>query len=145
MKNSKSALVILLGVFFSLISFYSCENDPDIGPSLQEEVFEALAGQWSLNNGAGRIILDGSDISANYPNFSLSFNDGNYNTIGGGDLFEATGTWEWLDEEAKQLELSDGKEITIILLNEERFTFSFTQSGARAAGLPGTYEVSVVK
>lgn len=145
MKNSERILVILLGVVFGLMFLLGCGEETDLTPSLQEEVFEALSGDWGLNNGAGRILLDGKDVSANFPNFSLSFDDGTYNTTGGGDLFEATGTWEWLDEEAQQLKLNDGKEVTIILLNVHRFTFSFMQTGSRAAGLPGAYEISVVR
>lgn len=140
-KNIRHIIII-----FGLVFLNSCGDDPtDVDPSIQEEVFEALSGDWGLNNGAGSIILDGTDVSANFPNFSLSFNDGIYSTTVGGDLFDASGTWEWLDEQAKQLELNDGKVITIILLNEQRFTFSFTEGGARAAGLPGSYEVSVVR
>lgn len=145
MKNNINISITLFGIVSCLVFLGSCSDDNDLIPSQQDLVFEALSGAWMLNNGAGRMLLDGKDVSANFPQFSLSFDDGSYTTTNGGNLFDATGTWEWLDENAQQLKLSDGKEVTIDLLNEHRFTFKFTQGGARAAGLPGAYIISVVR
>ncbi|MHA7101883.1 hypothetical protein, partial [Roseivirga pacifica] len=105
-----------------------------------------LGGDWNLGNGAGRIEVDGTDVSANYPGFTLSFTDGGYTTTNGADLFNASGTWQWGDEEARTIKVDDGKEVTISLLNANRFTFTFSHSGTNsAAGIAGNYTVSVVK
>lgn len=140
-KLAQLGLFLLIG-----LSLVSCDPDEEIDETLQEIVFAKLAGDWTLANGAGSIVVDGTDVSANYPGFSLFFTNGLYTTDNADELFRAQGTWEWIDEEAKMIRLDDGKEITIVSLTEFRFTFSFnyTNGGARA-GIPGNYTISVVK
>ena len=127
----------------------SCENDDPAVPSAQDEAFEKLSGDWDLENG-GSILLDGQDVSLNYAGFSLSFADGTYQTVNAGELFDASGTWQWTDEMAQQITLDDGKTITILELNEIEFRFSFTyNSGGGVAngvdGVSGNYEITVFK
>ena len=141
----KRISILIILAFVVVLS--SCKDD-DVpsGPNAKERAFEVLAGNWDLGNGAGRIEVDGTDVSANYPGFSLSFTDGGYTTTNGADLFNANGTWEWGDDEAKTIKVDDGKEVTIVLLNANRFTFTFNHSGTNsAAGIAGNYTVSVVK
>lgn len=123
----------------------SCGNDPDINVT-QEEAFEKLAGSWTLG-ATGSIVVDDTDVSANYPGFSLSFTDGAYNTTNAGDLFASSGTWEWVDEDARLISLDGGQQVTINSLTENLFDFSFSFSGNGGvrSGIAGNYNVRVIK
>lgn len=134
------ALILVLG-----LSVSSCKKD-DAPDDLRDIVYAQLAGPWTLGNGEGYIKVDGVNVSANYSGFSLAFDEGSYTTTNAADLFNAQGLWEWVDEEATMVDLDDGKEITIILLNSNRFTFIFNLSeGSGRAGIAGNYEISVVR
>lgn len=142
------ALDKYLIAIFVLIIGLSCGGD-DAPPSLQEQAFERLAGAWDLTQG-GSIVVDGVDASLNFPGFTLSFTDGGFNTTNAGDLFNATGTWEWADTDAQRLRLDDGKLITIVNLTETEFEFSFQFSGTGgvangAEGTAGNYVIKVNK
>lgn len=124
----------------------NCGDDEPATPTAQEQAFEVLAGEWTFGT-SGSITLDGQDVSLNYPGFSLSFADGTYQTQNAGDLLSATGTWQWVDEEASLILLDSGEQVTIIVLTETSFQFSFTSngSGGEAAGTAGSYVVSLEK
>ncbi len=139
MRKINIYVVLVLSLVLGLSS---C--NPDDGPSLQDEAFELLEGEWTFGT-TGSILLDGEDLSLNFPGFSLSFANGTYQTSNGGDLFRATGTWEWLNEEAKQITLDTGEEVTIVNLTESVFEFSFFHTGSAAAGIRGNYTIKVVK
>lgn len=121
-----------------------CDNDDPVINVGQEEAFLRLSGQWSFGID-GSIAVDGTDVSANYPGFSLSFTDGTYTTTNGADLFAASGTWDWTDEDARTLMLDDARSITIQTLTENRFIFTFSSTGAVRAGIAGNYTVTVNK
>ena len=133
-------------VFALLVTIMVCSCDPDdpSGPTLQEEAFAALAGDWAFG-ATGSIVLDGQDVSLNFPGFNLSFADGTYQTNNGGDLFNATGTWEWVNENAQQLILDTEEEVTIVTLTENLFEFSFFHNGNSVSGIQGNYVINVVK
>ena len=141
MKKKHTLLYTLLSTLF-IISALSCGGDDD--PTAQDLAFENLSGSWDLGQG-GAIIIDGQDASANFVGFAFSFTDGGYTTTNAGDLFRATGTWEWTDEAAQQLSIDDGKTITIVELTETRFVFSFTTNGVGGAanGIAGNYTITV--
>ena len=142
MKLSKKYIMTIALAFIVLNS--SCSSD-DSGPTAQAIAFEKLAGQWTFG-ATGSITLDGQDVSLNYPNFSLSFTDGTYQTTNGGELFKANGTWAWANEDAGSLTLDTGEEVTINNLTETNFRFSFTHDdGGIAAGTAGNYVVTVNK
>jgi hypothetical protein len=135
------ALLILM---LTLIA--SCKTNDPAAPDDRALAFEKLAGSWTLGS-SGSIMVDGQDASLNYDGFSLSFTDGGYATINGGDLFNASGTWAWANAEAGEITLDNSRSIVIISLSENEFTFSFTSSGNRGvrAGVAGNYVITVVK
>lgn len=140
---------VLFVIALGLVSLLSCKNDDPDGPSTVEEAFERLSGTWNIETN-GSILLDGQDVSLNYEGFGLSFTDGTYQTVNAGELFDASGTWQWADEQAQQIRLGDGKTITIIELTETLFQFSFTFSSTGGVangvdGVDGNYEIAVVK
>lgn len=138
MKIYKALIVIA-----SLMLMVACGGGNSEDPSLKELTFEKLAGEWSLPDSDG-IVIDGVDRTLNYRGFSLSFTDGGYNTTNAGDLFKASGTWEWTDDSATQIILDDGKTVTINSLTTSLFVFSFTRlDGPVRAGLSGSYIITV--
>lgn len=136
----------LLYTLLLFVSLASCRSDDTNGPSVQDLTFEKLAGNWTFGT-SGSITLDGQDITLNYPDFALSFADGTYNTTNAGDLFRASGTWQWTGEEATSVLLDTGEEVTIIDLNETalKFSFNHTGTGGTAAGTAGNYVVALAK
>ncbi len=136
----------ILPAVLLFISLLACGSDDSNGPSLQDLTFEKLAGSWTIGT-SGSISLDGQDITLNYPGFTLSFADGTYNTTNAGDLFRASGTWQWSSEQATSVILDTGEEVTIINLTETDFQFSFTHTGTggTAAGTAGNYVVTLEK
>lgn len=138
----------LITIFLStvLAAGLACTGDDPVLVSARQLAFERLSGKWAFGT-SGSILLDGEDISANYPGFTLSFADGSYQTQNGGDLFSATGSWEFLDEEARMIRLDSGEEITIINLTESEFEFSFLSdgNGGSAAGIGGNYLITLNK
>ncbi len=143
MKALYKYIIVILVLSIGL----SCGGD-DAPPSAQEMAFERLSGSWDLTQG-GSIVVDGVDASLNFPGFSLSFTDGGYNTTNAGDLFKASGTWDWADQDAQRISLDDGKLVTIITLTEESFVFTFEFGGGGQAnlvnGTSGNYTISVNK
>jgi len=146
MKKLRNINTLLIAL---LVIAASCNPDDGTPLSDQEMTFAKLAGSWTLKSGSS-IMLDGQNVSLNYPGFALSFSDGQYTTLNGGDLFNATGSWTWGDETAGSIALDDGKEVVIVTLTETLFKFTFTISGTggqvnEVAGTAGNYEVIVEK
>jgi hypothetical protein len=141
MQKKHTLLYTLLSTLL-IISALSCGGDDD--PTAQDLAFENLSGSWDLSQG-GTVMIDGQDASANFVGFAFSFTDGGYTTTNAGDLFRATGTWEWADEEAEGLLIDDGKVITIIELTETQFVINFTTNGVggSASGIAGNYTITV--
>lgn len=143
MKTRYYAFVLCTLILSTVLS--GCRSD-DPGPTGQELTYEKLAGAWTLSGG-GSVMVDGQDASLNYPGFSLSFGEGTYTTSNAGDLFRASGTWDWADGSTVELiSVDDGKEVSIQQLGENEFVFSFTHSsGGAAAGTSGNYVITLFK
>ena len=142
-KREIITMIIILGLV--LLAFSCNPDDFPSGPTEQELTYEKLAGQWELGQFSS-IKVDGSDVSANYSGFALSFADGTYTTTNAGDLFRANGTWEWADESAATVNLDDGKVININSLTTSKFVFSFNKAdGPVRAGIAGNYVITVEK
>ncbi len=143
-QNRYSPIQILLMLVF-IVFATACGGDDD--PTAQQLAFEKLSGSWDLSQG-GSIIIDGQDATANFTGFAFTFTDGTYTTTNAGNMFRASGTWEWTDEEAQQLSVDDGKTITIVTLTETLFVFTFTSDGNPGAanhgeGIAGNYTITV--
>ena len=142
--NNRKIYTYALVAILAIVSL-SCDPDDPVEPSIQDLTFEKLAGDWTLGQ-FGSIKVDGSDVSANYPGFALSFAEGTYTTTNAGDLFRASGTWEWAGESAAAVNLDDGKVVSINSLTTTKFVFSFTkQDGPVRAGIAGNYVITVEK
>ena len=124
----------------------SCKKKKkDEEPDPQELALAALAHSWSVSNGS--VIRDGLDVSANYVGLQLTISDGNYSTTNAGELFAASGTWEWEGASTSRFTMDDGKTVTIGTLNETMLVISFdhTGSGGTAFGVSGAYQITLTK
>lgn len=135
-------------VLVCFITMLGCNPDEPQTPEATALAFEKLAGEWTFG-ATGKILLDGINVSANYPGFSLSFTDGGYNTTNAGELLPSTGTWEWADREARKVILDGTLEVDLVTLTESSFTFTFDHTTGTdrpvRAGYNGTYEITVNK
>lgn len=141
----RSIYTYTLMAALAILSISCTPDDGPATPKATEIAFEKLAGQWTLGQ-FGSIKLDGADVSANYAGFALSFTNGGYTTTNAGELFNASGTWDWADEAGRVVTLDDGKTVNIQQLTPNKFVFSFTKSdGPVRAGLAGNYVITVEK
>jgi len=124
-----------------LMMVSACPSDDTTASDL---AFENLSGNWTLGT-TGSIEQDGEDVSLNFPGFTLSFADGTYATTSGGNLFRASGTWEWANEDGTTIILDTNEEVTILELTASLLRFSFFHAGNSRAGIQGSYVVEVSK
>ena len=145
MMKIRNIYTYTLILALAALSLSCTPDDGPADPKATELAFEMLAGQWTFGQ-FGSIKVDGSDVSANYSGFALSFTDGGYTTTNAGELFNASGTWEWSDESGRTVSLDDGKTINIQQLTLNKFVFSFTKTdGPVRAGIAGNYVITVEK
>lgn len=139
-----NGLKLSMIVFFTIL-MASCGNKDNNPPSPNEQELaqEILEATWSIDDG-GSITLDNRDVALNYEGFSLIIGDGTFTTTNAGDLFPASGTWEWVGDTDNQITTGKGKEITITALSTSTFTFSFIKTNTNAvAGVSGNYSITV--
>jgi hypothetical protein len=150
LKEMKYFKYFKMSLIAILIIATGCDPDDEpLTPDAKELAFQKLGGAWTLKAGSS-IKLDGINISANYPGFSIQFTEGGYTTTNAGDLLNATGSWAWLNDEAGVITLGDGKEVTIVTLTETFFKFTFVLTGNGGVandinGTDGNYEIIVEK
>jgi hypothetical protein len=141
-KSFRLNYLLFLVLFISIASCGGGDDGPAL-PTDQELAQEILEATWSLGGG-GAITLDGRNVANNYNGFTLNIADGTFTTTNAGDLFPASGTWQWVGETDNQVRTGEGKEITISDLSETTFTFSFTKSsGNSVAGVSGNYVITL--
>ena len=136
--------LMICAIALSMFSLLGCGGDDD-GPTktLQEIAFEKLSGSWKLSGGS--IKVDGKDESNQYPGFTLSFTKTGYTSSNAGKLLKASGTWKWKDAKTDKLIALGTKELTITELTASKLVFTFTFAGAGAAGIAGSYAVTLTK
>lgn len=129
-----------------LLLFLACSSDDGPSePSPQELTREQLTGSWSANQ-ARAIVLDGTDVSLNYPQFSISFGSSIYSTVNAGDLLSASGTWAFIGDATRLIQLDGTITVNINTLSstELAMTFEIPEAGGRVndtAGSSGNYEI----
>ena len=134
--------LMICAIALSMFSLLGCGGGP--APKTdQQKAFENLSGSWKLSGGS--IKVDGKDESTQYPGFSLSFTEAGYTSSNAGKLFKASGTWKWKDGKTAKLITLGTKELTITELTKSKLVFTFTFAGAGAAGIAGSYAVTLTK
>ena len=133
---------MICAIALSMFSLLGCGGGPD-PETPQKKAVDYLLGTWKLSGGS--IKVDGKDESNQYLGFSLSFTKTGYASSNGGKLFKASGTWKWKDGKTDKVITLGTKEITITELTGSKLAFTFTFGGAGAAGIPGSYAVTLTK
>lgn len=151
MKNRVQLIITFIVMLF--ITLTGCKKKSSSeDPTPIDEKAISLNGDWYLPNAGGGMMVDGVDRSINYPDFKMSFssdqNGGNkrYSTQNAGNLFNASGSWDWASTTKQALAFDDGKTLTIQSLQATRvvFTFNHTSGGVRA-GISGNYIMTLEK
>lgn len=135
---------LLIGVM-SLIIITSCKGGGDDTPApTDQEIAQAILENTWIVGSTGSISVDNTDVTDRYDGFSLNIGNGTYTTTNAGDLFPASGTWEWVGETDNIFTTGNGKEITITELTETQFSFQFLKTEQNvAAGISGNYSISL--
>lgn len=135
---------LLIGVM-SLIIITSCKGGGDDTPApTDQEIAQAILENTWIVGSTGSISVDNTDGTDRYDGFSLNIGNGTYTTTNAGDLFPASGTWEWVGETDNIFTTGNGKEITITELTETQFSFQFLKTEQNvAAGISGNYSISL--
>lgn len=124
-------------------------------PSGEKLAVEKLAGTsgitYSLGNN-GYIKRNQADESKFYSNFSLRFigSSKSYTSTGASDLFESSGTWEFVGSNFDKIKLSGSKPASQVDISYTKngqdlvLVFSVpSPPGGRVTALAGTYEIKV--
>lgn len=138
---------IVIGVLGILMIISSCKGGDDSPPPpTDQEVAEALLiSSWNLGS-SGSITVDNTVVTDRYDGFSITFEKQTYSTANAGDLFPASGTWQWVGESDNMLITGSGKDITINTLNETTLSIQFIKTDQNAAaGVSGNYSVELSK
>lgn len=144
----------LFSVLILLFCLMSCGEK--VEPQTPEDLaLEKLAGTsgitYSLGSN-GYVKRNQTDESRFYPSFSLRFEGSTktFSSTGASDLFESSGTWEFVGNNFDRIKLSGSKpgsgvDISFTKNGQElMLLFSVpTPSGGRILSLTGTYEIKL--
>jgi hypothetical protein len=97
-----------------------------------------VGGEWSVQT----VTVGTVDQTNNlYKNLKITFTDGNFTSTGGLPVWQATGTWSFIDNTAKKIKRGDAVELTLVEVTSKKLTFTLpwtkTTLGGRVESLPG--------
>ncbi len=126
-----------------LITFFGCKKDNPTDPSPQDQrTNDMAASSWSAES----VTLDGTDVTASYSNFSLTFSGKNYSTNNGAPAWKASGTYDFDNGNVNSIILDGNVTATISgFVAGEKMTmrFTITEENAKTSGV-GEYVFSLV-
>jgi hypothetical protein len=70
------------------------------------------------------VTIDGVDRSDMYRNFELKFAESTYTSSGGAPVWPATGSWEFIDEDANRMLLDGTLEVEINSISDDELELS---------------------
>lgn len=136
---------VMLAFFFGCLM--SCDGGDEPGNS--ENPQDWIERKWSLSSN-GYVRHNGTDVSATYPNLSITFgNNGTYTTSNAKTAFAQSGTWVWEGTGTSKLILDGETSLTVGDLTKEKLRFSFTltddnvNTAGRTAAVLGSYEIEL--
>jgi hypothetical protein len=135
-------LIILIGIHFS-----ACDNDSTT-PEPDSEFREQISAVWTLQHA----IVDGTDITAAFPNLTLTVNiDGEFTVTNPiSPIWPSEGTY-FLEKdptsEQYTIVRSDGLEIEVVNITSSTLELhmQFQPSSGRTKSIGGVYEFLFVK
>lgn len=108
----KSVIKLSVVLFCSLLSCGKEDTSTE-----QELVTKILTSAEAWQN--PEVTVDGVDYSDLYKDFSITFTESAYTTVGGAPVWAASGSWKFLNEEATLLKLDDSREVEIGSISDD--------------------------
>lgn len=138
-SNMKTIVYILIIIATGLVS---CNDDDEATPvdsaQLKAEVTAQLSeSTWNVQT----VTVDRLDQNDLFEGFSLSFGDGTFTSQNGGEVWPASGTWQFANEEATAIVRDDDTVINILTLNDFALVISLSWS-ENTIGLGRTNSIS---
>lgn len=141
-------------LIISFVWLVSCGDklEPQIPENIAVEKLAGTAGISYTMGSNGYVRRNQSDESVFYSSFSLRFigSSKTYTSTGASDLFESSGTWDFVGGNFDKIKLSGGKPSSQVDIsytkNGEELILIFsvpTPSGGRILSLTGSYEIKL--
>ena len=106
----KSTIGIMTLSGMLLLSHCGTKSDPTPVVTEPQRVTSLLkTGTWKVQS----VSVDGTDQSALFKNFTLSFTDAGFATVNGTAVWPASGTWKFFNDQATSFTRDDGLVVTI--------------------------------
>jgi hypothetical protein len=138
MKAFKNIVIAVSTIAIFFIS--GCSKDDETS-TRNEQLRLLTASAWSINS----ITVDGVDQSSLFTNMTVSFAESEYETSGGSEVWPASGTWRFKQNNSNVIIIDNDIEMTIVNLDESTLKISFqwnhnTFGTGRAKSIAGFHE-----
>ena len=102
-------VMVLSGVL--LLSDCGSKSDPTPAAATEPQRVTGLmkTGTWKVQS----VTVDGTDQSALFKNFTLSFTDAGFASVNGSAVWPSSGTWKFVNDQATSFTRDDGLVVTI--------------------------------
>lgn len=131
--------ISVIAVALTITLFANCDDKDS--PTAQETQLKKLSAKtWSIQS----VEIDGVDHTALFQGMTLSITKNSFSATNGGDVWPASGTWEFADERATLITRGDNVSITIEVLADSQLSFSLawnetTFGPGRGKSISGTH------
>ena len=111
---------VLSGIL--LLSHCGGSKSSDPAPVTEPQRVTSLmkTGTWKVQS----VSVDGTDQSALFKNFTLSFTDAGFATVNGSAVWPASGTWKFVSDQATSFTRDDGLVVTIQTVSSTQLIIS---------------------
>ena len=114
-SKDSSAIRAFNIVLLALLMVAGCKKEAALTP--QQEVGAMLASAEVWENPV--VFVDGADQSEVYKDFNISFGNGTYKTTSGAPIWNPSGTWTFVNEEATLMLFDGATQVDIKSISEE--------------------------
>jgi len=114
-SKDSSAIRAFNIVLLALLMVAGCKKEAALTP--QQEVGAMLATAEVWENPV--VFVDGADQSEVYKDFNISFGNGTYKTTSGAPIWNPSGTWTFVNEEATLMLFDGATQVDIKSISEE--------------------------
>ncbi|HNP19225.1 MAG TPA: hypothetical protein PKL31_12370 [Fulvivirga sp.] len=143
MKILKYSLLTFLVVWVA--TFTSCKDDSDPTVSETDQQLTAImnnGSNWVLSSGG--VMKDDFDVTDQFVGFKLTIGNKTYSTVNGlSPVWEASGTWDFINNNPNQI-LRDGDTEITVNLSTSALTLTFSadavRNGGRVEAVSGEYQ-----
>lgn len=131
-------LMLWTGVLF--LTLIACQEEE----TLQDLNARKLINSWQIGT-SGNVRFDLDNVTSEFSNFQISFtgdrNGGGYSSVGGQDVFDASGTWSFIPDNPNGIRLSGSKAAAnrnvVMVFSGANLILDFTVSASAEDQKPG--------